>query len=135
MDELYINIGSEKCCLFVKMSGFLLRALERRPLLYFAVEEALECAKMEYYGIGILTFSQLLNVFNRKMPAGRHVVAHEILTTRPTKETFEEVVDAVKSAASEQSDRESAKCTTVAAYKRRIVSEWKALITDLHGIQ
>lgn len=89
MNKLYINVGSEKCCLFVKMSSFLLRALERNPLLYFAVEEALECAKIGYYAIGILTFSQLLNLFNRKTPASRHVVAHQILRQRPTKPVFE----------------------------------------------
>jgi hypothetical protein len=134
MDELYINIGTVKCCLFVKMSTFLLRAIVHNPLLYFAVEEALECAKIEYYCVGVLTFSQLLNVFNCETPASRHAVAHEILRTRPTKQTFEEVVEAFKSAASEQSDRESGKCRSVADYKRNIVSEWEAFIKNLHGI-
>lgn len=134
MDDFYVNIGTTKCCLFVKMSAFLLKVLKRNPLLCFAVEEALECAKMEYYGIGILAFSQLLNAFGRKTPASRHAVAHEIFRTRPTKQTFEEVVDAFKIAASERSDCEMERCRTATDYKQKIVSEWEAFIKDLRGI-
>lgn len=135
MNNLYINVGSEKCCLFVKMSSFLLGALERNPLLYFAVEEALECAKIGYYASGILTFSQLLNLFNRKTPASRHVVAHEILRQRPTKPVFEEVVEEFKNVASEQSDQECGKLGTTTDYQQNLVKKWKVFIEKLHGAQ
>lgn len=83
MNDSYINIGSEKACFFVKSSIFLVRQLKAKPVLYYAVEEALRCASQGYYAIGILAFAQLLNVFNKKTPQARHIVAHELLTTRP----------------------------------------------------
>ncbi len=132
MNDLYINIGSEKCCLFVKMSAFLLKALKRHPVLYYAVEEALECEKIGYFGIGILTFSQLLLVFNKKTPGSRNVVAHEALTQRPSKQMFEEAVEALRSAASEQSERECGKHGSIADYQQRIVTEWEKFIKEHH---
>ena len=84
MEKLYINIGSEKCCFFVKISIFLINQLEKHPFLYYAVEEALECAKNGYYAAGIITFAQLLNLMKKKTPYSRHLVAHEILKERPT---------------------------------------------------
>jgi hypothetical protein len=132
MNELYINVGSKKCCLFVKMSILLLRALERTPLLYFAVEEALECAKTGYYGIGILTFSQLLNLFNERTPASRHVVAHELLRQRPTKLMFEEAIEAFKSAASRQGDRECRRHASTTDYQQKVAKEWKAFFEKLN---
>ena len=132
MNDLYINIGSEKCCLFVKMSSFLLRALKRHPVLYYAVEEALECARIGYFGIGIIMFSQLLKLFNKKTPGSRNVVAHEALIQRPSKHMFEETVEAFKSAASEQSDRERGKHGSIAGYQQSVVTEWQEFIKEHH---
>jgi len=135
MNENYINIGSVNACFFVKMSLFLLRRLEKKPLLYFAVEEALECANIGYYGIGILTFSQLLNLFNRKTPGARHIVAHEVLATRPTRETFDEIVEAFKEAARAHSDDEQRKQPDTSRYQRMVLNEWHSFMVRLHRIQ
>jgi len=132
MNDLYINVGSEKCCLFVKMSTFLVGALDRRPLLYYAVEEALECAGIGHYGIGILAFSQLLNLFNRDTPSSRHIVAHELLRQRPTEQMFEETVEAFKIAASEQSDHECGKHGSIADYHQSVLRDWNEFIKEHH---
>lgn len=135
MNDLYINLGSKKSCLFVKMSIFLVRVLEKHPLLYYAVEEALECAKLGYYGIGIVTFSQLLNLIKKETPKSRHIVAHEVLMQRPTKDTFDIIVESFRIAASEHSQREIAKSQSIEEYHQKITRDWKALIKNLHGIE
>lgn len=132
MDTLYINIGTVKCCLFVRMSRRFLKVLQHNPVLYFAVEEALQCAKSGYYGIGILALSQILNALNKTTPTSRHVVAHEILRHRPNSPAFECVLEALKKTAYEQSKRELAKSKDKAAYRRRLVEEWHVLICILH---
>ena len=87
--DLYVNIGTQKCCLFVRMSYFLLRKLQIYPLLYYAVEEGLQCAKEGYYAAGIMALSQLLNVLNEGAPEARHRVAHELVERRPSKAEYE----------------------------------------------
>ena len=134
MPDNCINIGSVNACFFVPVSSFLIRELERKPLLYFSVEEALKCASMGYYGIGILAFSQMLNVFNQKTPSARHIVAHEFLTARPTKEMFKQVIQAVKQAATEQSERELKKHSSPTTYQKTVLSEWRSFMAQLHGI-
>ena len=134
MNDLYINIGSEKSCLFVKMSLFLIKVLEKRPLLYYATEEALECAKSDCFGIGIIVFSQLLNIFNKPAPESRNIVAHEILEQRPTKETFDSIVESFKEAASERSKQEIADFEDVEKYQQKIAEDWKLLVKSLHNI-
>jgi len=135
MSRLYINIGTEKCCLFVKMSTFLLNRLERYPLLFYAVEESLECAKLNYYGIGIIAFSQLLNLFNEQTPPERHEVAHEFLTVRPSRCNFDRIVGQFKDAAEACSDRECARCDDVATFESKIAARWAAFIEAHHGAQ
>ena len=132
MDKLYINIGTEKGCLFVRMSHRFLTVLQQKPLLYFAVEEALHSAKCGYYGIGILAFSQILNALSKKTPATRHKVAHELLQHRPTRLDFESALAAVKKAAFEQGERELAKSKDKDAYRRSVLEEWYAVIRALH---
>jgi hypothetical protein len=132
-DTLYINIGTEKSCMFVKMSRYLLRQLERYPLLYYSVEEALECAKIGYYGIGAIAFAQLLNLLNEKTPESRHLVAHRFLEVRPSKETFDEVVAEFKAAAANRSDHESRSFTPVGEYHRTIAAQWNEFIKNLHA--
>lgn len=134
-DTFYINIGTAKCCLFVRMSSFLLRQLERYPLLYWSVEEALECAKIGYFGIGIMAFAQLLNIVNEETPDSRHLVAHRFLELRPTKATFDKVVDEFKCAAAKRSDQESSKCSSIHEYQRMLALEWEKLIAKLHDLQ
>ena len=134
MPDNYINIGSVKACFFVRVSLFLVRELGKKPMLYFSVEEAIKCASMGYYGIGILAFSQLLNVFNRRTPSARHMVAHEFLVARPSKEVFDEVVEAVKEAAREQSEREQKRYPNASSYQETVLREWHSLVARLHGI-
>jgi len=117
------------------MSLFLIKALEKRPLLFYATEEALQCAKSGYFGIGIIIFSQLLNIFKKHTPKSRHIVAHEILEQRPTKEAFDSIVESFKTAASEYSDQEIADFEDVEEYQKKITEEWKLLVKSLHNIE
>jgi hypothetical protein len=134
MNDIYINLGSEKACLFVEVSVLLVRRLERYPLLYFAVEEALECSKQGYYGIGIIAFSQVLNVvFNEETPAIRHEVAHELLQRRPTKENLDSLIEQLKNAAGERANRERQKAASLPEYEARVMEDWAKLIAKLHG--
>jgi len=134
MNELYINIGSEKACLFVKTSIFLIKTLERHPLLYYAIEEALECAKLGYYGIGILTFAQLLNLFNKNTPESRHMVAHEFLKQRPSEDMYNTIVESLKNVATDRSNQEIAKTKSIENYHKKLEEAWGILIKHLHGI-
>lgn len=132
MDDLYINIGSAKCCLFVKMSSFLISALNRKPLLYYAVEEALECEKIGYYGIGIITFSQLLNLFRKQTPPSRHLVAHEVLKQRPAQQMLQSTIQELKMAAAERCDQESRRHGNRARYQQSIIRDWEKFIGRHH---
>ncbi len=132
MGEHYINIGSEKCCCFVRMSMFLITQLDKNPFLYYAVEEALECAKIGYYSTGILTFSQLLNLLHKKTPTERHLVAHDILQSRPTKESYEKIEEAFKDAATHQSKTEQSRRSSQQEYNRQLTQKWTELISKLH---
>ena len=134
MSDVYINIGTEKCCLFVRLSRFLIRRLNRYPLLYFAVEEALECRKIGYSGVGIITFAQLLNLFEKQTPRSRHDIAHEILAKRHDCQALDKIIEQFKSAAAECSDQECAKQEDVDKYRRQIVTEWAEMVKRLHGI-
>jgi len=133
-DGTYINIGTVKSCLFVRMSSFLLRRLQQYPLLYFAVEEALECAKTGYYGIGVMAFAQLLNIFNEKTPDSRHRVGHKLLEFRPTKEAFDSIVAEFKRAAAERQQLERAKYENPDMYDREISLEWWQFMRTLHDL-
>lgn len=103
-------------------------------MLYYAVEEALECEKIGHYSAGILTFSLLLNLFKKKTPQSRHIVAHKLLRQRPTKQMFAETVEAFQKAASEQSDYECGKYESIEDYQQSIIRDWKEFIKRLHRI-
>ena len=66
LEDVYINIGTEKACCFVINSKHLMGILKRFPLLYYAIEEGVLCAKQGYYSAGILAFSQVIKQFNIK---------------------------------------------------------------------
>lgn len=91
-----INIGTEKSCLFVHLSRRLIKILENNPFLYYAIEEALECADEGYYAAGILAYSQTFNCFGIKAPEARHKVAHEFLQHKPSQDTYEGLLETLK---------------------------------------
>lgn len=131
MDKLYINIGSKKCCFFVKISIFLINQLEKHPFLYYAVEEALECSSRGYYASGIITFAQLLNLMKKKTPNSRHLIAHQILKERPTKAAFEEITQEVKKTASEYNDREITEYQDNSKYQDLVLKKWNELLKKI----
>ena len=131
MEKLSINIGSEKSCFFVNISIFLINQLKKHPFLYYAVEEALECAKNGYYATGIITFAQLLNLMKKKTPDSRHLIAHGILKVRPTKKTFEEVKEEFKKAASEYSEKEILNYQENSNYQDLVLQRWYELKQSL----
>jgi hypothetical protein len=131
----YINIGTEKACLFVRMSRLLLNQLRHYPLLYYAVEEALECAKIGYYSAGILVFAQLLNCFNEETPNSRNMVAHELLKRQPNRDTFDSVVAEFKRVAALRYQQESHRSDNADEFDRRINREWWELMRSLSPSQ
>lgn len=112
------------------MSKYLIEVLRKYPLLHYAVEESLLCAKMGYYGIGILAFSQLLNQLNKRTPDARHEVAHEFLKVRPTKGIYEGILEEFKKAASERSDSELEKSQNIQHYQQELVGSWDQLMKE-----
>ncbi|MHC4798924.1 MAG: hypothetical protein ACYTF1_20010, partial [Planctomycetota bacterium] len=96
---------------------------------YYAVEEALKCAKNGYYAVGIITFAQLLNLLKEKTPSDRHLVAHEILSKRPSKDNYEEIVQQFKNAASEFNYKESINYKDINQYKNLVLQKWQELMT------
>jgi hypothetical protein len=128
MDNVYINIGSPKCCLFVSVSLFMIKQLEKNPFLYYAVEESLECAKNEYYAAGILTFSQLLNSLNKSTPKDRNRVAHEILKFKPTKEMYERVKNRFEKAATAKNKEEQSRYKDLKEYEQKVHEAWTSLM-------
>lgn len=133
MDNHYINIGSPKCCFFVKTSLTIIRVLDQNPFLHFAVEEAMECAKNDYYAAGILSFSQLLNQLNEKTPNDRHLIAHEILRNKPTKEMYESIFEQVKSATAAINIREMKRHRDIKQYAQRVSHAWNAFMRKYHN--
>lgn len=130
-NNIYINIGTENCCFFVRMSIFLIKRLEQNPLLYYAVEEALLCAKNSHYAAGIITFAQLLNLLKEKTPEDRHLVAHKILQVRPTKEAYEEVKQEFEKAAEELNEEEIKKQKNISEYEKKVHTAWEELMQKL----
>lgn len=132
MNNVYINIGTPKCCLFVKTSMFLIKQFDKNPFLFFAVEEALECAKNQYYASGILTFSQLLNLLNEATPKNRHMVAHEILKNKPTKEMYEEIKEKFEKAASNINIKEIKQHSDIKQYEEKISRSWNDFMAKIN---
>lgn len=127
MNKIYINIGTEKSCLFCYLSKHLIKILSRYPLLHFCIEESLECVKNGYYGIAILVFAQILNQFNIKTPSDRHAIAHEILKTRPNKKMYDKILNQFKRSAKLKYEQELQKAKDINEYHQNLNSEWKKL--------
>ena len=103
----WINIGTEKCCVFVRMSKYLLHTLKKYPCLHHALEEGVVSAeKNKYYAAGILAFSQILNVLQEKTPKDRHTVAHKFLEIIPKESSYREIAKKVKIKLEEIGDKE-----------------------------
>ena len=124
MDSLYVNIGTERCCLFVKMSRRLLTALYQNPTLHFAIEESILSAQAGHFAIGILAISQIMNALGKPKHSMRNAVAHEFLRIRATQLDFDQAMSALKDAASEQCMRELARCEDKDAYSGSIARQW-----------
>ena len=132
MNNVSINIGSPKCCFFVKISMRIINLLEKNSFLFYAVEEAMECAKNNYYASGILTFSQILNSLNEKTPKDRHIIAHEILKKKSTKEMYEKIKAKVEKAADDINISEIKKHKDIKEYELKIQSRWCELMAKLN---
>ena len=92
----FINIGTEKACLFLHLSKRLIKVLEKNKFLYYAIEEGLECASHGYYAAGILAYSQCLNCFGIETPEVRQKIAHEFLLHKPSRKNYEEILELLK---------------------------------------
>lgn len=130
-NNIYINIGTESCCFFVKMSIFLIKRLEQNPFLYYAVEEALQCAQNGHYATGIITFAQLLNLLQEKTPEDRHLVAHKILRVRPTREAYEKVKKEFKKVAADINEKEASRHANATEYEKKVHTSWQTLMQKL----
>ena len=131
----YVNIGTEKSCFFVPMSLYLCHQLQKHPLLYYAVEESLECSKLGYYSSGIIAFSQILQLLKEKVPMARHKVAHEILKGRPSKGDFDDIRQQVKQAVWEIYERERRGKDDPEVYWQKVLAMWKRVIGRLNRSQ
>ena len=129
--DIYVNIGTEKSCLFIRMSSFLMRQLNQYPLLYYAIEEGLQCAKDGYCAAGIMAFSQLLNVLQQETPDARNEVAHKLLETRPSIDDFNKILEMVKAAADRRYQMELKKEENPTLYHQRLLDDWKKLMRRL----
>ena len=128
MNNVYINIGNEKCCFFVNVSIFLIKRLEQYPLLHESIEEFLMCAKNGYYSFGIITLSQLLNMLKKKTPEERHKIAHEVLKTRPSKIEYQKILSAFEKAAQDMQNIELSKFKSPDEYKSEVEKKWNDFI-------
>lgn len=110
----------------------IINLLEKNPFLYYAVEEAMECAKNNYYASGILTFSQILNSLNEKTPKDRHVIAHEMLRNKPTKEMYDDIKSKVEKVADEINIREIKKHSDIKQYEKNISRSWNDFMAKIN---
>jgi hypothetical protein len=127
LEDIYINIGTEKSSFFVVNSKHLMTILERHPLLYYAVEEGVICAQKGYYAGGILAFAQLTNLFNERTPAERHLVAHNFLDSPPSRQNYDRVVKEFKNIAQKVRDKELKKIGDKVEYNQGLLARWYAL--------
>lgn len=131
MDKLgdyFINIGTERSCFFVANSKHLMMILERYPLLYYAIEEGVVCAKRGYFAGGILAFAQLINLFNKATPPERHVVAHNILEAPPNEGSYKKIVEELKAIADAKNKEELRKYLNKEKYNTDLEARWRNLI-------
>lgn len=83
----------------------------------------MKCAEIGCYSTGILTFSQLLILFNHKIPEERRVVAHEILKEKVKKENYDKVLGLLLTATSKKQQDEISKSN-----KREEISSYLMLL-------
>lgn len=135
---MYINIGTQKACLFVSMSIRLLKKLREYPFLYYAVEEALISAKNHYYAIGIIVWYELLkNVLSansKRDSEKRNITVHDILKVKPTKLNYNILLDKFKEVSKRCYLKEAGKTKNKKEYDRKIQYEWKEFIKGLSKI-
>ena len=131
---MFINIWTEKSCLFVHMSKKLLAQLKKYPLLYYAIEEALISESNGYYSIWIIIWYDLLrlilNVNNKLDSNERNIPAHEILKTRPTKESYNNLLCKFKWEAEKVQLKEIWKYTNKKEYYNNLAVEWNEFINN-----
>jgi len=124
----WINIGTEKCCVFVRMSKRLLCILKTYPLLHRAIEEGVISAERnKYYAAGILAFSQILNILNEPTPKERHNVAHEFLKIVPQESSYRKIAKIVKIKLEEIGDKELEKSVDKTKYFKELQELWKKI--------
>ncbi|NUJ98012.1 hypothetical protein HGA92_04475 [Candidatus Gracilibacteria bacterium] len=135
--NLYINIGTPNACLFVFMSKKLINGLHKNPFLYYAVEEALISAKNGYYSIGIIIWYDLLKDVlqkNSQQDTGkRNISAHDILKTRPTKESYDELLEKFKLETKKQYEKEFLKSQDKNLFVNNLEYEWQSFIKELNN--
>jgi len=135
--SLYINIGNDKSCLFVRMSNMLLNKWREFPFLHSAVEEALFSAQQSHYSIGIIVWYELLkdvlNASNQDDSTERNIPAHDILVIRPTKESYEKLLNKFKEEAEKRCLKEWTKAGDKEKYIQSVLDNWedfKPLLTN-----
>lgn len=137
MKKYYINIGTSKSCCFVCMSNRLLNQSRAFPLLYEAVEEALVSYRNGYYSIGIIIWYELLKSIlhanSKKDKSKRNIPAHDILKERPTKKSYEELLDKFKTEAKKCYFKELAKSQNREAFNKKLEDNWVKFIKEVHS--
>ena len=124
----WINIGTEKCVVFVRMSKRLLHILKKYPLLHRAIEEGVISAEEhKYYAAGILAFSQILNVLNETTPNARQDVAHKFLEIIPKESSYREIGKTVKTKLEEIAEAELKESSDQSIYFKELQKLWKEI--------
>ncbi|MDD5760745.1 MAG: hypothetical protein PHF45_01675 [Candidatus Pacebacteria bacterium] len=124
----WINIGTEKCCVFVRMSKRLLYILKTYPLLHRAIEEGVISAERnKYYAAGILAFSQILNILNDPTPEDRHAVAHKFLEIIPQEASYRKIAKMVKIKLEEIGNKELKKSVDKIKYFEELQKLWREI--------
>ena len=120
------------------MSNRLLGELRRHPLLYFSVEEAGISAKQGYYSIGIIVgyslLESILHVNSKEDALERNIPAHDILKTRPTKESYDKLLNKFKEESKKCYLKELSKAENEDKYLSDLESKWKKFMTELQII-
>jgi len=126
----WINIGTEKCAVFVRMSKRLLRVLQKYPLLHRAIEEGVISAEEhKYYAASILAFSQILNVLNEATPKERHDVTHKFLEIVPEEYSYRKIGKKLKIKLEEIAEEELNSSVDKAKYFEELQDFWKKIYT------
>ena len=126
--DSWINIGTEKCSVFVRISKYLLHILRKYPLLHHAIEEGVISAERHrYYSVGILAFSQMLNCLNESTPKTRHTVAHDLLKIIPKESSYREISKQVKVKLEKIAEKELKKSMDKMKYFEELQKLWQSL--------